>query len=90
MAQLAPGWITAPVRTDGVGGAVLGDGVVAATLLVAGATGVVMTGAVLLGGMTGGSGVLGVGVFGVATEVGGGAASVNSKASTDSCVNVIA
>lgn len=78
------------MRTDGVGGAVLGDGVVGATLLVAGAAGVVMTGAELLGGMTGGSGVLGVGVFGVATEGGGDAASVNSKASTDSCVNVIA
>ena len=90
MAQLAPGCITAPVRIDGVGGAVLCVGAAGPTLLIAGAVGVVMTGAVVLGGMTGGGGVLGGGVLGAATDGGGGAVSVNSKASTDSCVNVIA
>jgi len=52
----------------------------------------VMTGvAVVVGGcITGGNGVLGEGVLGAATGGGGGAASVNNKASTDSCVNVMA
>ena len=52
----------------------------------AGALGVVMTGAALVLGRTGGNGVLGGGVLGAVTGGGGGAASVNSKASTDSCV----
>ena len=53
MAQLAPGWIAAPVRIDGdgVGAAVLCVGATGATLLIAGAAGVVMTGvAVVVGG----------------------------------------
>ena len=53
MAQLAPGWIAAPVRIDGdgAGGAVLCVGATGAALLIAGAVGVVMTGvAVVVGG----------------------------------------
>ena len=53
MAQLAPGWIAAPVRIDGdgVGGAVLCIGATGAALLITGAVGVVMNGvAVVVGG----------------------------------------
>ena len=49
-----------------------------------------MTGAVVVGGMTGSDGVLGGGVLGAAAGGGGGSASVNNKASTDSCVSEMA
>lgn len=64
--------MTAPVRIEGAGGAVLVDGVGGEATEGAGALGVVMTGAAVVVGRTGGNGVLGGGVLGAVTGGGGG------------------